>query len=122
MAAALVSDALWSLSSPLLPSRPPRPKGGRPPAEGRAAPAGIPFVPKSGIPREMLPREMGCGSGMTCRRRLRDWRQAGVRLAFHHPLLDRLGRAGLIDRSRCSRDAAIPPAKRPAAGPCPCAR
>ena len=26
----------------------------------------------------MLPQEMGCGSGMACRRRLRDWQEAGV--------------------------------------------
>jgi transposase len=26
----------------------------------------------------MLPQEMGCGSGMTCWRRLRDWQAAGV--------------------------------------------
>ena len=27
---------------------------------------------------QMLPQELGCGSGMTCWRRLRDWQQAGV--------------------------------------------
>ena len=32
----------------------------------------------SGIPWEMLPKEMECGSGMTCWRRLRDWQEAGV--------------------------------------------
>jgi transposase len=95
MAAPLVSDAFWSLFAPLLPSRPPRPKGGRPPIGDRAALTGILFVLKSGIPWEMLPREMGCGSGMTCWRRLRDWQDAGIWQAFHHVLLDRLGRAGL---------------------------
>src|SRR4051794_38432626 len=111
MAAPLVSDAFWSLFAPLLPSRPPRPKGGRPPVEDRAALTGILFVLKSGIPWEMLPQEMGCGSGMTCWRRLRDWQEAGVWQAFHHALLDRLGKAGLIDWSRCSLDAASLPAK-----------
>jgi len=48
---------------------------------------------------------------MTCWRRLRDWQAAGVWQAFHHALLDRLGRAGLIDWSRCSLDAASLPAK-----------
>lgn len=33
---------------------------------------------KTGIPWEMLPQEMGCGSGITCWRRLRDWQAAGV--------------------------------------------
>src|SRR3954469_21536862 len=103
MAAPLVSDPLWSLFSPLLPPRPPRPKGGRPPVEDRAAltgilfvlKSGILFVLKSGIPWEMLPQEMGCGCGMSCRRRLRDWQQAGIWQAFHRTVLDRLGRAGL---------------------------
>lgn len=54
---------------------------------------------------------MGCGSGMTCWRRLRDWQEAGIWQAFHHLLLDRLGRAGLIDWSRCALDAASLPAK-----------
>jgi transposase len=111
MAAPLVSDALWSLFGPLLPPRPPRPNGGRPPIGERAALTGILFVLKSGIPWEMLPQEMGCGSGMTCWRRLRDWQEAGIWQAFHHTLLDRLGRAGLIDWSRCSLDAASLPAK-----------
>src|SRR5437763_10316872 len=111
MTAPLVSDAFWSLFAPLLPSRPPRPKGGRPPVEDRAALAGILFVLKSGIPWEMLPQEMGCGSGMTCWRRLRDRQEAGIWRAFHHALLDRLGKAGLIDWSRCSLDSASLPAK-----------
>jgi transposase len=32
----------------------------------------------TGIRREFLPQELGFGSGMTCRRRLRDWNEAGV--------------------------------------------
>ena len=111
MASSLVSDTLWSLFCPLLPPRPPRLKGGRPPIPDRAALTGILSVLKSGIPWEMLPQEMGCGSGMTCWRRLRDWQDAGVWHAFHRTLLDRLGRAGLIDWSRCSLDAASLPAK-----------
>ena len=103
MASSLVSDTLWSLFSPLLPPRPPRPRGGRPPIPDRAVLAGIPW--------EMPPQEMGCGSGMTRWRRLRDWQEAGVWHAFHRALLDRLGRAGLIDWSRCSLDAASLPAK-----------
>src|SRR4051794_41687369 len=100
MAAPLASDTLWSLLSPLLPPRPPRPKGGRPPVEDRAALTGILFVLKSGIPWEMLPQEMGCGCGMSCWRRLRDWQQAGIWQAFHPTLLDRLGRARPIGLSR----------------------
>ena len=35
--------------------------------------AGMLFVLKTGIPWEMLPQEMGCGCGMPCGRRLRNW-------------------------------------------------
>src|ERR671932_2365383 len=119
MATRLVSDALWSLFAPLLPPRAPRPKGGRPPLDDRAALTGILFVLKSGVPWEMLPQEMGCGSGMTCWRRLRDWQAAGVWTRLHRVLLDRLGRAGAIDWSRACVDSASVPAKRGARRPAP---
>jgi transposase len=56
MAKELVSDELWNTIEPLLPEEPPKPKGGRPRVDDRAALAGIIFVLKSGIPWEMLPR------------------------------------------------------------------
>src|SRR5436305_14653139 len=59
MAAPLVSDAFWSLFAPLLPSRPPRPKGGRPPVGDRAALAGVLFLPKGGIPSGDAPARGG---------------------------------------------------------------
>ena len=65
---------------------------------------GILFVLKSGIPWEMLPTEMGCGSGMTCWRRLRDWHKAGVWQRLHEVLLAKLEAAHLIDWSRASVD------------------
>jgi transposase len=46
--------------------------------DDRACLTGIVFVLQSGIPWEMLPQEMGCGSGMTCWRRLRYWKRRGV--------------------------------------------
>ena len=108
----LVSDELWALVAPLLPPEPPKPKGGRPRVSDRAALSGIIFVLKTGIPWEMLPPEMGCGSGVTCWRRLRDWQQAGVWDRLHRELLDRLGEADRIDWSRASLDSASIPAKR----------
>ena len=78
MAKPLLPDELWKRIEPLLPPHPPRPKGGRPPLDDRKALTGILFVLKTGIQWEYLPKEMGCGSGMTCWRRLRDWTQAGV--------------------------------------------
>jgi transposase len=117
MSKELVSDELWEIIEPLLPEVPPKPKGGRPRIDDRAALTGILFVLKSGIPWEMLPQEMGCGSGSTCWRRLRDWQQAGVWEELHRALLDRLGEADRIDWERASLDSASVPAKRGAAEP-----
>jgi transposase len=112
MSKELVSDELWELIEPLLPPEPPKPKGGRPRIDDRAALTGIVFVLKSGIPWEMLPQEMGCGSGSTCWRRLRDWQEAGVWEELHRVLLDRLGEAERIDWERASLDSASVSAKR----------
>ena len=118
----LVSDELWAVVAPLLPPEPPKPKGGRPRVSDRAALTGIIFVLKSGIPWEMLPQEMGCGSGVTCWRRLRDWQEAGVWDRLHRELLDCLGAAGQIDWSRASLDSASIPAKGGASASAPTQR
>ena len=97
-------------------------QGGRPRVSDRAALTGIIFVLKSGIPWEMLPQELGCGSGVTCWWRLRDWQEAGVWDRLHRELLDRLGEADRIDWSRASLDAASIPAKRGASLPVPTRR
>lgn len=117
MAKPLVSDELWAVVAPLLPPERPKPKGGRPRVPDRACLTGILFVLKTGIQWELLPQEMGCGSGMTCWRRLRDWQAAGVWEALHRTLLDRLGEAGQIDWSRAALDSASIPAKRGASSP-----
>ena len=93
----LVSDELWNTIEPLLPPEPPKPKGGRPRVPDRAALTGIIFVLRTSLPWELLPREMGCGSGSTCWRRLRDWQRAGVWERLHRTLLDRFGQADQID-------------------------
>jgi transposase len=107
MAQPLVSDELWTLIEPHLPVRP-RKKchPGRKPLPHRACLTGILFVLMSGIPWEMLPQEMGCGSGMTCWRRLRDWQQAGVWKTLHHLLLNHLRAADQIDFTRAAVDSA----------------
>ena len=117
MSKRLVSDELWEVVEPLLPEEPPKPKGGRPRVDDRAALSGVIFVLKSGIPWEMLPQEMGCGSGVTCWRRLREWHEAGVWERLHEVLLDRLGEADRIDWERASLDSASIPAKRGATKP-----
>jgi transposase len=113
----LVSDELWEIIEPLLPPEPPKPEGGRPRVDDRAALTGIIFVLKSGIPWEMLPQEMGCGSGVTCWRRLREWQEAGVWERLHRVLLDRLGEAERIEWERACLDSASIPAKRGATKP-----
>ena len=103
---------MWVVVEALLPEAPPKPKGGRPRVLDRDALRGIVFVLRSGLPWEMLLQEVFGGSGMTCWRRLRDWQQAGVWNALHRVLLERLDRAGELDWSRASLDAASIGAKR----------
>ena len=117
MAKELVTDELWEAIEPLLPEEPTKPKGGRPRIDDRQALTGILFVLKSGIPWEMLPQEMGCGSGVTCWRRLRDWQEAGVWERLHRELLNRLGEADQIDWDRASLDSTSIPAKKGATRP-----
>lgn len=100
----LVNDDLWTVLAPLLPKRRAQPKGGRPWIEDRATLTGILFVLRSGIPWRMLPIEMGCGSGVTCWRRLREWQRRGVWKKLHRALLEQLAAADHIDWSRAAVD------------------
>ena len=106
MAKPILDDDLWNLIEPLLP--PPKRRRfrypGRKPVEHRAALTGILFVLRTGIPWEYLPQEMGCGSGMTCWRRLHAWQKRGVWDKVHHVLLERLQEAEKIDWSRAAVD------------------
>ena len=107
MAQPLVSDELWTIIQPHIPVRPRRTHHpGRKPLPDRACLTGILFVLRSGIPWEMLPKEMGCGSGMTCWRRLRDWKKAGVWKAVHRVLLNQLRAVDAIDFKRAVVDSA----------------
>jgi transposase len=107
MAKPLLTDELWNCIEPHIPVKPRRKKNpGRKPVENRKCLTGILFVLASGIPWEMLPKEMDCGCGMTCWRRLRDWQKAGVWTTIHETLLDRLRSADEIDFTRCAVDSA----------------
>ena len=101
MAKPLVSDELWELIEPLIPKVPRRRRfPGRKRIDDRKVLTGILFVLQTGIPWEYLPQEMGCGSGMTCWRRLKEWQEAGVWQRLHEVLLARLREADRIDWSR----------------------
>jgi len=105
MARPIIDDRLWKLIEPLFPVKRRRFRyPGRKPLDNRATLTGILFVLKTGIPWEDLPQEMGCGSGMTCWRRLRDWGKAGVWSQVHQVLLRELRGADQIDWSRAAVD------------------
>ena len=104
MSRTILPDDLWTLLAPLLPPDKPAKSNGRPPVRNRQALTGILFVLRTGTPREHLPRELGCGCGMTCWRRLRDWNEAGLWQLMHEALLAQLHQADRIDWSRAVVD------------------
>ena len=76
MAEQLVPDEVWAAIQPLLPAKRPHSKGGRSWIGDRAVLGGIIYVLRARVPRRLLrAKELGCGSPVTCWRRLRDWQQ-----------------------------------------------
>jgi transposase len=108
MAWPVLDDGLWKIIKPCLP--PPKKRRrrhpGRKPLDPRRVLQGILFVLRAGIPWEDLPQELGCGSGMTCWRHLRDWHRAGVFKQVFRSLLDRLNAQDKIEWSRGVVDSA----------------
>lgn len=101
----IVSDGLWERIEPLLPKTERRQRyPGRKRLDDRKALCGILFVLYTAIPWEFLLQELGFGSGMTCRRRLRDRHHAGVRERLHQLLLAEPHAADKLDRSRAVID------------------
>ncbi|NMH98736.1 transposase [Pseudonocardia sp. K10HN5] len=86
--------------------------GGRPRIDDRAALEGILFVLHTGCRWRDLPPQLGCGSGHTAWRRLREWEAAGVWDRLHRRVLDELPEAELLDWSRACIDAVSVRAKR----------
>ena len=68
---------------------------------------GILFVPKTSLPWNDLPREMGCGSGAACWVRLHGWHRLGGWQKLHRILLAKLRDADQIDWSRAAVDATV---------------
>jgi transposase len=103
---ALLDDELWELIEAVLP-QPKRRRfryPGRRPLSNRQCLTGILYVLRTGIPWEYLPQEMGCGSGMSCWRRLHRWQRAGVWKKLHRLLLNHLRESEQIDGSRALVD------------------
>jgi transposase len=70
----------------------------------RVALAGIIYVLRKGVAwRDVPVRVVGC-SGITGRRRLRDWTEAGVWPTLHHALLTELRAADTLDMDDCAVD------------------
>lgn len=96
-------DRMWERVAPLLPPRPPQPKGGRPWADDKACFAGIVYVLRNGVRWNDLPRCFP--SDTTCWRRQDAWTRAGVWDAVHRVILEELAAAGLLDTSEVYADA-----------------
>jgi transposase len=113
-----VDDVLWEQIEPLLPVPQRRDRSpGRRRLDDRKCLNGILFVLATGVRWNMLPQQLGYGSGMTCWRRLRDWQRAGVWRRLHQVLLHELGDRDAIDWSRACLDSSTVPAKRGASRP-----
>ncbi|KVT31661.1 transposase [Burkholderia ubonensis] len=100
-----MDDQLWARIEALLP--PPKPRRfkypGRKPVPDRVALTGIIFVLKTGIRWGDLPADLGCGSGVSCWRRLRDWQQSGIWEEMQAILMDEIGAEEKIDFSRAAK-------------------
>ncbi|MDX3229633.1 IS5 family transposase [Streptomyces sp. ME19-01-6] len=116
----IVDDALWALIEPLLPRWPEQSPGPRP-VPDRLCLQGILYVLHNDIAWQLLPLELGFGSGQTCWRRLDRWQQAGVFDQLHLILLAELNAAGELDWSRACVDGSHVRAKKGGAdtGPSP---
>ena len=96
-------DRLWDRVRPLLPPRPPNPKGGRPWADDKACFAGIVYALRNAVRWNHIPPPFP--SGVTCWRRHRDWTQAGVWHRVWRVVLAELAEAGALDTSELFLDA-----------------
>ncbi len=106
----LLTDAQWEKIRPLLPKRPPRPRGGRPPSPDRKVLEGILWILRSGARWQDLPEEFPHPS--TCWRRLRDWEEQGIWLAIWRAFLSELNERQQLKWSESFMDGSFAPAKK----------
>src|SRR5579875_41481 len=106
----LLTEAQWEKIRPLLPQRPPRPRGVRPPAPDRKVLEGIWWMLRSGARWQDLPEEFP--SPATCWRRLRDWEEQGVWLRIWRAFLAELNEKQPLKWSEAFLDGSFAPAKK----------
>ena len=106
----LLTDAQWEKIRPLLPKRPPRPRGGRPPAPDRKVLEGILWILRSGARWQDMPEEFPAPS--TCWRRLRDWEEQGIWLGIWRAFLGELNERQQLKWSESFLDGSFAPAKK----------
>jgi len=106
----MLTDEQWEKIRPLIPPRPPRPKGGRPPADDRDCFEGILWILKTGARWRDLPDQYPDPS--TCWRRLRDWHEAEVLKDMWRAFLSELDHEGILDWEESFVDATFIPAKK----------
>ncbi|WP_373312252.1 IS5 family transposase [Streptomyces tauricus] len=116
----MVDDDLWALIEPLLPPWPEGSPGPRP-VPDRLCLQGILYVLYQDVAWQLLPLELGFGSGQTCWRRLDRWQKAGVFEQLHRILLTELHASGKLDWTRACVDGSHIRAKKGGAstGPSP---
>lgn len=90
-----LSDEQWAKIGPLLPSKKPGPKGGRPPAPNREVLEGILWILRTGARWQDLPKRYPSPS--TCWRRLKRWAEQDLWLKIWRTCLSQLDGAGLLD-------------------------
>jgi len=106
----VLTEKQWAKIAPLLPSPPPRPRGGRPRCPHRAVLEGLLWMLRTGARWQDLPAEYPSPS--TCWRRLQEWEDTGVWLEMWRAFLAELDEHGRLDWSESFADASFAPAKK----------
>ncbi|MEU6672229.1 transposase [Streptomyces sp. NPDC046727] len=99
-----MEDDLWALFEPLLPPWPVKAPGPKP-VDDRLCLQGSLYVLYNDVSWQLLPLELGFGSGQTCWRRLGRWHESGLFDQLHRLLLAVLHAADELDCSRACVDA-----------------
>src|SRR5215207_7134621 len=103
-------DAAWSRIAPLLPPKPPQPRGGRPFQDDRACFEGIVYVLRNGIRWNSMPR---CyPSSTTCNNRFLEWTRLGLWGQMWQAVLEELDDACRLDPSELALDATFAEARK----------